>query len=286
MLRTVGILSKPRREDVAHTLPALTAWLEQRGIEVLLDRESAGCLAGAARALPREEIPGRADLLIVLGGDGTLLAAARLLALKDVPILGVNLGGLGFLTSVTREEMYPVLEQMLSGNYATSDRMMLEARITRGGAAIQQQMALNDAVVNQAALARLMDFDVSVDGEFVGHYRADGIIIATPTGSTAYSLAAGGPVVHPGVQAFVITPICPHMLTNRPLVLPDASRVEIEFTAGEEPLHLTLDGQIGFSLKAGDHITVCRAARPARLVMPPAKTYFEVLRNKLRWGER
>jgi NAD+ kinase len=286
MIRTVGILSKPRPQEVYSTVPALVAWLRGRGIHVLLDPESAGCLESPPEARPREEIPESADLLIVLGGDGTVLAAARLLERKDVPILGVNLGGLGFLTSVTREELYSVLEQVLAGKYSTSDRMMLEAQVYRGGKVIEQQTALNDAVMNQAALARLMDFDVTVNGNFVGHYRADGIIIATPTGSTAYSLAAGGPVVHPEVRAFVITPICPHMLTNRPLVLPEASRVEIEFTAGEETVHLTMDGQIGFGLKTGDYIAVSRASRPARLVMPAGKTHFEVLRNKLRWGER
>jgi NAD+ kinase len=203
-----------------------------------------------------------------------------------VPILAVNLGGLGFLTSVTLDELYPLLEQVLAGKHRTSERMMLDAEILRGGQPVVRQCALNDAVANKSALARMLDFDVSVDGNHVGRYRADGLIVATPTGSTAYSLAAGGPIIDPQLDAFVITPICPHMLTNRPLVVPDTARIEVDFTPAEEPVYVTLDGQIGFQLKPKDRVTITKSKSRVALVRPPSKTYFEVLRSKLKWGER
>jgi NAD+ kinase len=198
----------------------------------------------------------------------------------------VNLGGLGFLTSVTREEMYPVLEQVLAGQHTTSERMMLDAETYRSGCVVERQAALNDAVINKAALARMLDFDVYVDGVSVGRYRADGLVVATPTGSTAYSLAAGGPIVHPQLDAFVITPICPHMLTNRPLVVPDTARIEVDIAPGEEPVYLTLDGQVGFQLQARDRVSVKKSENRVAFIRSPQKTYFEVLRSKLRWGER
>jgi len=224
--------------------------------------------------------------MIVLGGDGTLLSAARALGTHKVPILAVNLGGLGFLTSVTLDELYPLLEQVVAGHHLTSERMMLDAEVLRSGQAAEPQCALNDAVVNKAALARMLDFDVHVDGNHVGRYRADGLVVATPTGSTAYSLAAGGPIIDPDLDAFVITPICPHMLTNRPLVIPDTARIDLDFTAAEEPVFITLDGQIGFQLKPKDHVTITKSKNRVSLVRPPSKTYFQVLRSKLRWGER
>jgi NAD+ kinase len=222
----------------------------------------------------------------VLGGDGTLLSAARSLRSHNVPILAVNLGGLGFLTSITLDQLYPMLEQVLRGEHRVGERMMLEAQIFRDRKAAERQTALNDAVVNKGALSRMLDFDLYVDGDHVGRYRADGLIVATPTGSTAYSLAAGGPIVQPGIDAFVITPICPHMLTNRPLVIPDTSRVEIDFSAADERVYLTLDGQIGFELGPKDRVMITKSANKVTFVRPPRKTYFEVLRSKLRWGER
>jgi NAD+ kinase len=286
MIRAVGIISKPRKEDICAVVPPLLQWLRAHKVEPLLDRETAECCEPREKAVAREDLAGRVDLLIVLGGDGTLLAAARLLGERQIPILPVNLGGLGFLTSVTLEELYPLLEQVLSGKHGTSERMTLQAEVIRDGKVVERQRALNDAVVNQAALARIMGFDVSIDGSYVARYRADGIIVSTPTGSTAYSLAAGGPIVHPDLNAFVITPICPHMLTNRPLVIPDTASVEIDFTAGEEPVHLTLDGQVGFELTAGDRVVIRKSSSKVLLVRPPNKTYFEILRSKLRWGER
>jgi NAD+ kinase len=211
---------------------------------------------------------------------------ARALAGRTVPILAVNLGGLGFLSSVTLDQLYPVLETILAGEHLTSERMMLEAEIIHSNKPAERLTALNDAVANKAALARMLDFDVHVDQHHVGRYRADGLIIATPTGSTAYSLAAGGPIIHPDIDAFVITPICPHMLTNRPLVIPDTARVEVRFPATGEPVFLTIDGQIGFQLQPQDSVVITKASTKVQVVRPPRKTYYEILRSKLRWGER
>jgi len=286
MISTVGILCKPRKEDLCSVLPPLVEWLRARNLKVLLDESAAESCSSLDKASAREKLVSESDLLVVLGGDGTLLAAARLLGDREIPILAVNLGSLGFLTSVTLDELYPLLEATLAGRHSISERMVLKAQLMRRGSLVEGARALNDAVVNQAALARLMDFDVHVDGSHVGRYRADGIIVATPTGSTAYSLAAGGPIVFPDMQAFVITPICPHMLTNRPLVIPDSSRIEIAPEQHGEPVHLTLDGQIGFQLAPGDRVTIERAKTRVQLVRAAGKSYFEVLRSKLGWGER
>lgn len=305
MIRAVGIISRPRREDIAAVVPQLLKWLEAHKLEVLYDQETASCLgpeASAAKApaggeppcsarlayrtLAREQLARQADLLIVLGGDGTLLAAARILGEHTVPILPVNLGGLGFLTSVTLAELYPVLEQALEGKSRISERVLLQAEVLREGKTITCQRALNDAVLNKGALARMIDLDLHIDGDYVCSYKADGLILSTPTGSTAYSLAAGGPIVYPVVESFVITPICPHTLTNRPLVIPNTSRIEVDFRAGDESVFLTLDGQVGVELSASDRVAVTKAPHKLRLVRAARKSYFEILRNKLKWGER
>jgi NAD+ kinase len=286
MIRSVGIVCKPIRDVVSSVVPPLISWLRDRKIDVFVDKETQACIDLGLPAFARGALPEGLELLVVLGGDGTLLSATRALAGQRVPILAVNLGGLGFLTSVTREELYPVLEQVLDGRHNTSERMMLDAHTFRNGKVVERQTALNDAVINKAALARMLDFDLYVDSAPVGRYRADGLIVATPTGSTAYSLAAGGPIVHPQLDAFVITPICPHMLTNRPLVIPDTARVEIHIAAGEEPVYLTLDGQIGFQLQPNDRVVVTKSKNRVAFIRSPQKTYFEVLRSKLRWGER
>jgi NAD+ kinase len=286
MIQTAGIISKPNRELLSSVVPPLIQWLRGRKIAVLVDQETQECVDCGSPAVARDAIAAQVDLLIVLGGDGTLLSAARALGSHKVPILAVNLGGLGFLTSVTLDELYPLLEQVLAGKHRTSERMMLDATILRAGHPDERQCALNDAVANKAALARMLDFDVHVDGNHVGRYRADGLVVATPTGSTAYSLAAGGPIIDPDLDAFVITPICPHMLTNRPLVVPDTARIDLDFTAAEEPVYMTLDGQIGFQLKPKDRVTITKSKSRVALVRPPSKTYFEVLRSKLKWGER
>jgi NAD+ kinase len=286
MIRAAGIICKPVKEMVSSVVPPLAEWLRARQIEVFVDLETEACIHTNFPPLARETLGQKVDLIIVLGGDGTLLSAARALHGQNVPILAVNLGGLGFLTSVTLDELYPLLEQVIKGEHRIGERMMLEAEILRSGKAAERERALNEAVSNKAALARMLDFDVFVDSRHVGRYRADGIIVATPTGSTAYSLAAGGPILQPDLDAFVITPICPHMLTNRPLVIPDTSRVELDFTAAQEPVYLTLDGQIGFQLEPQDHVVITKSSSKVKFVRPPRKTYYEVLRNKLRWGER
>ncbi|MGH9775100.1 MAG: NAD(+)/NADH kinase [Candidatus Acidiferrales bacterium] len=286
MIASVGIISKPRKEVIAEVAPPLVAWLRARKIAVLLDEETAQVCAPREKHLSREDLASKVALLIVLGGDGTLLAAARLLDSHRVPILAVNLGSLGFLTSVTLEELYPLLEDVLAGRHQTSERLMLEALVTRAGKSVERLLALNDAVITKAAMARIIDLDVHVDTAFVGRFRADGLIVSTPTGSTAYSLAAGGPIVYPELDAFVITPICPHMLTNRPLVIPDSCCVRIELVSGDEPVHLTLDGQTGCELHKDDRVEVTKSASRVLLVRPPKKTFYEILRNKLLWGER
>jgi NAD+ kinase len=287
MIHTVGIISRPRREDIARVVPPLINWLRAHDVQVVCDSETSGCigaLAGDTRE--RGNLAACSDLLIVLGGDGTLLSAARMAVERKVPILAVNLGGLGFLTTVSQEEIYPILEEIFTNKHRVSERVMLEAEIVRSGTVIRRQIALNDAVLNKAALARIMDLELRVDGEYVTTYKADGLILSTPTGSTAYSLAAGGPIVYPIVEAFVVTPICPHTLTNRPLVIPDSAKIEIDFKAEEDAVFLTLDGQVGVELVRGDHIVVKKAPEKLYLVRPARKTYYEILRTKLKWGER
>ena len=286
VIRSVGIVSRPRRTDIDCVVPPLLDWLAQRGIAAVLDHETAACLPGGNPGRPREELPSTTDMLIVLGGDGTLLAAARLMSVRNIPILPVNLGGLGFLTSVTLDDLYPVLEQAILGQARYSERVMLESRVMRAGQTFHHARALNDAVLNKAALARIVDLQLHVDGEFVCNYKADGLIISTPTGSTAYSLAAGGPIVYPIVSAFIITPICPHTLTNRPLVIRDTAHIDVEFHGGDAPIYLTLDGQVGVELTPGDRVTLAALPERLRLVRPQQKSYFSVLRDKLKWGER
>jgi len=285
-VHSVGIISRPRKEELCAVVPELLKWLEQRDIRVSCDPETASCLSTPCAAHPREELPAVCEMLIVLGGDGTLLAAARLMTDHNVPVLPVNLGRLGFLTSVTLEDMYAVLEQALYGQVRYSERVMLDAQVIRKTTMVHHARALNDAVLNKATLSRIIDLQLLVDGEFVCEYKADGLIIATPTGSTAYSLAAGGPIVYPAVPAFVITPICPHTLTNRPIVLPDTAHLEVNYREGDVPIYLTLDGQVGFELLPQDRIGVVAAPEPLRVVRPLHKTYFSVLRDKLKWGER
>jgi NAD+ kinase len=286
MYSRVGIISKPRQEVIATLVPRLQAWLGERQLSVAVDEETAGCLGGSTKGVPREALLRQSDLVIVLGGDGTLLALARTIGESKVPILPVNLGSLGFLTSVTLEEVFPVLEEVLAEKHRISERVLIETTVFRQQQEIFRQVALNDAVVNKAALARIIDLDLLIDGGYVCSYKADGLIISTPTGSTAYSLAAGGPIVYPVLDAFIITPICPHALTNRPVVIPDSANIEVQLHADEQDVYLTLDGQVGITLQQNDRLAMRKSERRLRLVRPMRKTYFEILRNKLKWGAR
>jgi NAD+ kinase len=285
-IKKIGIISKPKKTEIREIVPPLLHWLQEREIETYIDKETASILASTEKCLSRNELPGQVDLLVVLGGDGTLLAAVRALNRKAVPILAVNLGGLGFLTVITREELYPTLEMVLAGNLHTERRVQLEGELIRADEVISSFLALNDVVLNKGAIARILDFDVLVNGRFISTYKSDGLIISTPTGSTAYSLAAGGPVVTPAVEAFLVTPICAHTLTNRPLVLPDTVEIEVVVKSQREAAYLTVDGQVGLAAHSEDIVRVKKARSTVELVQPPSKTYFEILRQKLKWGER
>lgn len=284
--KKIGIISKPGKGEVAAVVPPLLQWLEEREIEVYVDRETGAAVGKSARCLTRNEMSGVAELLIVLGGDGTLLATARALAGKPVPILAVNLGGLGFLTVTTRDELYPTLEEVLAGEFHTERRVQIAAEIVRADEVIASFLALNDAVLNKGAIARILDFEVCVDGKFLANYKSDGLIVSTPTGSTAYSLAAGGPVVSPGVPAFIITPICGHTLTDRPIVLPDSVNIEVVVKSHRESSYLTVDGQVGFAARSEDIVRMKKASSWVELVHPTQRDYFEILRQKLKWGSR
>lgn len=285
-MKTIGIISKPQQESIRQIVPGLLEWLGQRQIAALCDPETAECVGPLCPVLSREELAVRAEMLLVLGGDGTLLAVARAAGEREVPILPVNLGSLGFLTSVKLDELYAVLEEVQTGQHRISERIQLDTEVLRGGQVIGHNRALNDAVLSKATLARIIDMELAIDERYVCSYRADGLIISTPTGSTAYSLSAGGPIVYPTVDAFVITPICPHSLTNRPLVIPDSMTLELAFQASDNAAYLTLDGQVGVELHEGDRVVIRKAAKRLRLVRPLRKTYFEILRNKLKWGAR
>jgi NAD+ kinase len=284
VIKTVGIVSKPGSEQAGKIVPEIIAWLNQRGIAVRLD-ENTGVYAGAP-AMPREEVPEGCDLMIVLGGDGTLLSAARAIGRREIPLFPVNVGGLGFLTAITVEELYPELQRALRSEHRIGKRKLLTTEVERNGQVVASYDALNDAVLTKAALARMIDLETHVDDQFVCVYKADGLIISTPTGSTAYSLSAGGPIIFPSVPAICLTPICPHMLTNRPVLVPETSIIRVQSHGPDESVFLTIDGQIGGPLREGDTV-VCRSSHYSlMLVRPPRMMFFDVLRQKLKWGER
>ncbi len=282
---SVGICVKRDQPQVAERVAELDEWLRKRGVDVLLDREAARWLGRPGVAL--EDLAGRVDLLVVLGGDGTLLAAARAVGDGAVPLLGVNLGTLGFLAETSGDELLDALEQAFAGRLVVALRMRLDVEVGRGGRIVERCLALNDAVIGKSALSRMIDLETRADGAFVTTYHSDGLIVATPTGSSAYSLSAGGPILLPEGESIVLTPICPHTLTQRPLVLPDHYRIEILVldTRGGD-VHLTVDGQVGVRLEQGDRVAVARSAHPARLLVSPNRSPFAVMREKLRWGER
>jgi NAD+ kinase len=285
VINTVGIIAKPRSDLAARIVPEMIRWLTGRRVGLRLDKESAE-YAGAAVGLSRDDVPDGAQLVIVLGGDGTLLSAARAIGGRDIPLFAVNLGGLGFLTAITVDQIYAQLERALNGDFPISRHRMLHCELWRDGKQLASYEALNDLVLTKAEIARMIDLEVQIDGHFVCVYKADGLIIATPTGSTAYSLSAGGPIVVPDVAAFAITPICPHTLTNRPVVVPDQSVIQVMNRSDDEVTYLTIDGQVGELLKQGDHVLCNRSANTVGLIRPPEKMFFDVLREKLQWGGR
>lgn len=285
-MNRIGVVARQDRPDARDVVRELTRWLAARGREVVVDQETAALLTAGAQAIEREALPEAVDLIVVLGGDGTLLSVARLVDGRPVPILGVNLGGLGFLTATTLEALYSALDAVLRGEYSAEERMMLAATLSRAGSVIAEYLALNDVVVAKGALGRIVDLQVAVDTQLMSAYRADGLIIATPTGSTAYNLSAAGPILFPTMDAVVLTPICSHALTNRPIVLPGSARVEVTLLTDTPDVVLSVDGQAGPPVTPKDVVAVHRAGARIRLIRDPQKTYFEVLRAKLKWGER
>ena len=297
----IGIAVKPGLTAAHDTLSGLEQRLRERGVEAVWSTDAAALLEPTASPSPgaassarttaeRKDLASQVDLVIVLGGDGTLLAMAKAIAESghDIPILAVNFGSLGFLTEITRPEIFQSLDTVINGNATHDLRMMLRASATQAGRPPLTHLALNDVVFSRTALSRMIELDVSVGDQFVASVKADGLIVATPTGSTAYNLAAGGPIVHPSMDALVLTPIAPHTLTNRPIVIPADREVRVRSAgsnSGDE-VYVTVDGQTGFALHEGDEIAITRAERPIRLIRATTRSYFEVLRQKLKWNER
>jgi NAD+ kinase len=283
--KTAAIISRPDRPEVAEILPGLLTWLVEHGYKIVVDLATSQYISGQ-KVVPRSEMASQLlDLVVVLGGDGTLLSAARVTATIDVPLLGVNLGSLGFLTEVPLQSLYSMLEAIGRGHAEVEHRSLMQVDLLREDEVRGRYLVFNDAVVNKTALARLNTYDLHIDKAFVSSYRADGMIVATPTGSTAYSLSAGGPVLMPSVKAFVITPVAPHSLTHRPLVVPDSVEIEIMLRSEEEVAYLSLDGQPGLDLRDGDRVH-CRRSEHQVNLFRTGTDFFHVLRTKLKWGER
>lgn len=284
-MKKIAIFAKVHDPRCLGIAAELVDWLVAKGLSPLVENHLSRHL-GSKYPAERSDIPDQADLVVVLGGDGTLISVARLVGDRQVPILGVNLGSLGFLTEITLTEMYPALERCLNGDFEVSARMMLRVSLLRDGVEIEGHQVLNDVVINKGALARIIDMETEVDGRYLTTFKADGLIISTPTGSTGYCLSANGPIIHPQLDCLVITPICPHTLTNRPIVVASDALISITLQSVNEDVFLTLDGQVGVTLKYGDVIRMERAEHRTKLVQSRSKDYFEVLRTKLKWGER
>jgi NAD+ kinase len=288
-MKKIAIFAKVHDPRCLGVAQQLTEWLSHRGIKASVEDHLSKQLRRSSLTETAEssEIAHDADLVVVLGGDGTLIAAARLVGEREVPILGVNLGSLGFLTEITLDELYPAMERSLEGDFEVSERMMLTASVTRGGEELCSHRVLNDVVLNKGALARIIDMETVVDHHYLTTFKADGLIVSTPTGSTGYSLSANGPIIHPALECISITPICPHTLTNRPLVVGRDASIQIRLKSGvDEAVYLTLDGQVGVKLATGDAVQIERSAHATRLIQSRSKDYYEVLRTKLKWGER
>jgi NAD+ kinase len=282
-MKRVGIISRLGRSEPVDILRELLPWLKDRGVETFIDTDAAQALG--IEGYPRPEIPKHSEVVFVLGGDGTMLSVARIVCESGIPILGVNLGGLGFITEIQRDEIFEAFEKILSENFAIEERLMLRARVRRFGEEIAAYTVLNDVVINKGALARMITLETFINGSYMTSFRADGLIVSTPTGSTAYCLSAGGPILYPSMESIVLIPICPHALTNRPIVLPDSALIEVALRSPGEDVTLTLDGQIGFPLKKNDTVIVDKSICKTRLLVPIQRDFFQLLRTKLGWCE-
>lgn len=287
-VRRVGVVVKPHQPEAMKTICCLLEWLGARGIALIgepqLNKSQIEVETGCQlEIVNREQLAEMVDLIVVLGGDGTMIATARLLGDREVPVLGINYGHLGYLAEFRIEEMIPALESIIAGQYSVEPRVMLDAELWRGTERLSKSRVLNDAVISKSALSRIIEIEIRLNQQFVNSFRADGLIVSTPTGSTAYNLSAGGPIIYPSMNAVVITPICPHTLSQRPLVVPDSARIELILKT-EEDVALTLDGQVGFPLRVNDRVVVGKSQATFQLVQPANRNYFDVLRDKLRWG--
>lgn len=282
--KNIGILTKPKFPEIKGTLLDVVTWLRARNIDVILDT-TAAALLGEQGGFQKTQLASKADVLLVLGGDGTMLNAARLAGERSIPILGVNLGGLGFLTEVRLENLYPSLERVFANDFVLDERLMLQAHVHRHGETVARGVVLNDIVIGKGTLARMIELKISIQGQFVTNLRGDGLIVSTPTGSTAYSLSAGGPIVNPAVQSLMVTPICPHTLTHRPLIVPGTAEIEVTLTSKDDGAMATLDGQVGVAMTQGDTVEIKISEHRARLIRFPESSYYEVLREKLKWGD-
>jgi len=282
-IKCVGVVIKPNHKEAWATAGDLAAWLKKRNINLIGKTHGEAEKCGI-KTVETEEFQTQSDLIVVLGGDGTMISTARLTGSREVLVLGINYGSLGYLTDFRIEEMFPALEMILEGEYEIDRRVMLDVEHFRADKKIAEGRVLNDIVINKSALARIIEIEVNLNRLYVNSFRADGLIVATPTGSTAYNLSAGGPILYPSMNAIVLTPICPFTLTNRPIVVPDEDEIEIKLKNDIEGVVLTLDGQIGFSISAKDKVLIRKSATTFNLVQPPNRNYFDVLRNKLKWG--
>jgi NAD+ kinase len=285
-IRLIGIIAKPKLSTASAVVNSLIEWCEVRQIQVKLDRETAAIVQLPELGLDKTELLTVSDLVVALGGDGTLLSVARAMDAHGVPLVAVNFGSLGFITEITLEETFGTLENVINGTATSQKRLMIDVEVFREGKQFACYRALNDAVLTKGALARIIDIDVRIDNHFVATYKADGLIISTPTGSTAYALSAGGPIVYPTLEAMLITPIASHTLTFRSLVVPDNVKVEMSLKATQESVFLTVDGQVGLPLNGEDRISIRKSACHLVLVESRNKSFFDILRSKLKWGER
>jgi NAD+ kinase len=288
-IKRIGIVLKPHQPQALKTICDLTLWLGQRGIELAggpeIERERIAHETGCTVAeVESDDLAAAVDLVLVLGGDGTMIATARMIGDEEVPVLGVNYGSLGYLTEFRIEELYDALEMILEDNYRLDKRVMLSVELFRGPDLVTRNRVLNDVVINKSALARIIEIEAYLNKQFVSSFRADGLIVSSPTGSTAYNLSAGGPIIFPSMNAVVITPICPFTLSNRPLVVPDDAVIELLMKTDQEDVSLTLDGQVGFPLKVDDRVVIRKSRTTFNLIQPSNRNYFDVLRDKLRWG--